>query len=147
MKGERAVTWTLHLENTGKDKIDYLTCLIKIKLLKEDGSDLVIIRHDGKYKIGVDTLEVQTLHSFLQKPDAGFMPGGQVTICAEFQILYVYKSGLQASCPAVSKGSSLMVVDIHKEMCDNFVDIGPSSVLLVFEDGELHSHTFPLAAR
>jgi hypothetical protein len=39
--------------------------------------------------------------------------------------------------------------DLHKIMLkdNNLVDLGPASVLLVFEDGEQHCHTFPLAAR
>jgi hypothetical protein len=36
--------------------------------------------------------------------------------------------------------------NIYKDMLDPFVDVG-GSVLLVFEDGELQCHPFPLAAR
>jgi hypothetical protein len=37
--------------------------------------------------------------------------------------------------------------NISEVMLDQFVDIGGSSVVLVFEDGELRCHSFPLAAR
>jgi hypothetical protein len=32
-------------------------------------------------------------------------------------------------------------------MLENFADLSIATVLLVFDDGEVHCHTFPLAAR
>jgi hypothetical protein len=84
------------------------------------------------------------LHSQLESYN---LPGGQLTLIVKAKI-WLWPEGLEKTRPngqlehGEESGESLSDI-----MLDNFVDIGGSSVLLVFQDGEQQCHTFPLAAR
>ena len=76
----------------------------------------------------------------IRLPDR-LMPGGCLVVHVELEII------LDTFAVASLVTSPLQQEDLQHTMLDTFVDIGPSSVVLVFEDGELRCHTFPLAAR
>ena len=78
----------------------------------------------------------------LQAAADRLLPGGKLTVCAE--IAFPPEVWVVSEEPARMPRPT---ADISQVMLNNFVDIGPSSVLLVFEDGEQRCHTFPLASR
>ena len=84
-------------------------------------------------------------HRWFQAAPERLLPGNRFTVCIEVEILHGPAfSSISPTALAPEQGAS---ENCCLTMLDTFVDIGPSSVVLVFEDGELRCHTFPLAAR
>ena len=84
-------------------------------------------------------------HRWFQAAPERLLPGNRFTVCIEVEILHGSAfSSISPTALAPEQGDS---ENCCLTMLNTFVDIGPSSVVLVFEDGELRCHTFPLAAR
>jgi len=120
----------------GKRIVEEFRVLVTLGMLDANG-ELTVMK-----KTIVDVKLLATVNAFVPRewflaaPDR-LLPGGNLTVCVEIKIL-----------PAATIVSDAMTSEnLRQTMLDHFVDIGPSSVLLVFEDGEQRCHTFPLAAR
>jgi len=120
----------------GKSIVEEFRVLVTLGMLDVNG-ELKVIK-----KTIVDVKLLATINAsvprevFLAAPDR-LLPRGILTVCVEIKIL-----------PAATIVSDAIPSEnLRQTMLDHFVDIGPSSVLLVFEDGEQRCHTFPLAAR
>ena len=127
---------------------------VAVKLLEKEGGHKLLkeVVHKCWDKDGAISCDVVASHQMLKDSADQLMPCGVLTICVEIQILpsiqTMNRSELTTKpvSPAQKKTSSNKE-NIRETMLDNFLDIGPSSVILVFEDGEQRCHTFPLAAR
>jgi hypothetical protein len=127
---------------------------VSIKLLEKEGGHRLLkdVVHKCWDKDEAIPCNVEVSHQMLKDSADQLMPGGVLTVCVEIQILPSIKTMSRSVLttkpvsPAQKKKSSNKE-NIRERMLDNFVDIGPSSVILVFEDGEQRCHTFPLAAR
>jgi hypothetical protein len=127
---------------------------VAVKLLEKEGGHKLLkdVVHKCWDKDEAINCDVQASHQMLKASADQLMPGGVLTVCVEIQILPSIKTmncselTTKPVSPAKEKKSSNKE-NIRERMLDNFVDIGPSSVILVFEDGEQRCHTFPLAAR
>ena len=112
---------------------------VSFGLLDKNG-DVEVVKKtviDSKHQVAWATVP----HGrFPAAPDR-LMPGGCLVVHVELEII------LDTFAVASLVTSPLQQEDLQHTMLDTFVDIGPSSVVLVFEDGELRCHTFPLAAR
>jgi hypothetical protein len=75
-------------------------------------------------------------------------PDGSLAIFCRVE-LFTWKSVVMfQSGPSMDEQHKGLLADnLCTTMLDNFVDLGASSVLLVFQDGQQLCHTFPLAAR
>jgi hypothetical protein len=146
--GSRTTRLVLDLLDPGQNNTN-ATFMATIKLLVKGGREKVLNRGGGNLAVlQQNILIADATHDSLKDPLESLMPGGQLTVCVEFEILAaLVNSGVQlrAARPALLR--STVATNVRKEMLDSFVDIGPSSVLLVFADGELTCHSFPLAAR
>jgi hypothetical protein len=140
------------VKNTTIDGSVYAS--VAFKLLEKEGGHKLLkdVVHNWWDKDESINCDVQASHQMLKDSADQLMPCGVLTICVEIQILpsiqTMNRSELTTKpvSPA-KKMKSSNKENIRKTMLDNFVDIGPSSVILVFEDGEQRCHTFPLAAR
>ena len=84
-------------------------------------------------------------HLWFKAAPERLLPSNRLTLCIEVEILHGPTfSSISPTAPQLKHSAS---ENCRLTMLDTFVDIGPSSVVLVFEDGELRCHTFPLASR
>jgi hypothetical protein len=130
---------------------------VKLKLPKSVGdiataASIGLLGKDGKERIlgetsGGTPYTAVIPHSELLAEAENLLPENQLTIFAKVSISVWSDIEMETrSTPSLEhqKESADCLSEI---MLDNFVEIGGSSVLMVFEDGEQRCHSFPLAAR
>jgi hypothetical protein len=132
---------------------DWKTTL-SIGYLNKDGAELfhreIIGEDKGKNEITLSLCRGQVLGD----KEGILHPDGRLVIVAKVtfftwtpSVVSENRAIIVARQQLMPEGQAARLQDLGSAMLDNFVDLGAASVLLIFQDGELRCHTFPLAAR
>ena len=112
--------------------------------LRDKYGDLDVVKHVVCKVRNEQMISATVPHEKITASADRLLHRGMLLIYLEIEILLPDTSAINRSS-ALARCST---ADLRHSMLDApFVDLGPSSVLLVFKDGEQRCHTFPLVAR